>query len=272
MIVKILDLNIEFNLIFEKEFKNATKYISDGIPKYIVNSNVINNVLEDKELIEHNKNYDLYKLKNNSLYQVQKDQDNILGTIIYNGYNIEIGLIDKSYVTEYLLTQYVMSYIARENNALLMHGSSLVYKNKGIIFTAKSGTGKSTHSRLWQKYADCTVLNDDKNLLKIVDDKLYLYPSFWSGKHRLDNNIKSTLDAVVFLYQSKENTVRRLTPKEAFRLLLVQLSSINFNNQELWNKITDKLLNLPCYYLGCNMEKDAFDTILKAMEEDYVFE
>ena len=269
MIVKILDIYIEFNLIFEDLFINAKKYIEEGSPKYIVNSKIINDVIIDKKLTLNSKYYDLYELEDKSIYQVQKDENNkIVGTINYKGNLIEIGLIDNSYISEYLLSQYVMAYIAKENNAIFMHGSSLVYKNKGIIFTAKSGTGKSTHSRLWQKYEDSLVLNDDKNLIKIKDDKLYLYPSFWSGKHRLDNNIISTLDAIVFLYQSKENVIRKLSKKEAFKLLLTQISSLNYDNLDLWNNITDKLLNLPCYYLGCNMEKEAYLTLKNQLEVD----
>ena len=268
-VVKILDIYIEFNLIFEDLFINAKKYIEEGSPKYIVNSKIINDVIIDKKLTLNSKYYDLYELEDKSIYQVQKDENNkIVGTINYKGNLIEIGLIDNTYISEYLLSQYVMAYIAKENNAILMHGSSLVYKNKGIIFTAKSGTGKSTHSRLWQKYEDSLVLNDDKNLIKIKDDKLYLYPSFWSGKHRLDNNIISTLDAIVFLYQSKENVIRKLSKKEAFKLLLTQISSLNYDNLDLWNNITDKLLNLPCYYLGCNMEKNAYLTLKNQLEVD----
>ena len=142
MIVKILDIYIEFNLIFEDLFINAKKYIEEGSPKYIVNSKIINDVIIDKKLTLNSKYYDLYELEDKSIYQVQKDENNkIVGTINYKGNLIEIGLIDNSYISEYLLSQYVMAYIAKENNAIFMHGSSLVYKNKGIIFTAKSGTG-----------------------------------------------------------------------------------------------------------------------------------
>ena len=72
-------------------------------------------------------------------------------------------------------------------DVLLMHGSALCMDGEGIIFTAKSGTGKSTHARLWREaFGDRVwMVNDDKPLLKITETGVTVYGTPWDGKHRL---------------------------------------------------------------------------------------
>lgn len=267
-IIQILDKLVLLDLKYEKNFININKYIKDGNPSYKMITKVNEPIKDDKTFINETKYTKEYILSDNTKYVVHKNIDgNIIGTINYVDNQILINLIDDSFNTEYLLSQYGLVYIISKEDALLMHGSSLRYKNKGIIFTAPSGTGKSTHSRLWQKYADCEVINDDKNILLLKDDKLYLYPSPWSGKHHLDNNIINTLDYVIFLYQNKTNVLTKLKPIEAFKLLLTQLEAPSINNKDRWNKIVDKILELPIYRYGCNMEYEAFKIINEALEE-----
>ncbi|MBQ4126032.1 MAG: hypothetical protein II595_08765, partial [Desulfovibrio sp.] len=61
------------------------------------------------------------------------------------------------------------------------------------------------------------------------------------------------LSCIVFLYQNKDNTLTKLTKIEAFKRLITQLVLPTMENKELWNKIMDKLLELPIFLLGCNM-------------------
>jgi hypothetical protein len=194
--------------------------------------------------------------------------DEIVGGIIYDGNTISIYPRVITFELEYLLSQYAFLYILSKNNALILHGSSFIYKGKGIILSAKSGTGKSTHSRLWQTYENVMVLNDDKNVLKIEDGKLYMYGAPWSGKHMLDNNIKNEVNALCFLYQNKTNEIKELSKIEALKKLVGQLVLPTKENQELWNQILDKLLELPIYHLGCTMEKEAYLTLKERLDKD----
>lgn len=266
--IEILNNLIQMDLKFEKEFSNAYKYIKEGNPDYYIESEFIDEVKPYGELVSNTTYFDTYKIDGGTL-QIQRTlEGNVIGSIKYLGNRIILSMIDKSFVTEYLLSQYAMVYIISKENALLMHGSSFVYNDIAIILTAPSGTGKSTHSRLWQKYENVTVLNDDKNILNIEDNKIVLYPSPWSGKHHLDNNIKAELKAIVFLYQNKENVIERLKPMAAFRLLVKQLEVPSIENKDRWSNMVDKLLELPIYHLGCNMEKEAYLTLKNKLEED----
>ena len=82
----------------------------------------------------------------------------------------------------------------------------------------------------------------------------------------LDNNITSTLDCIVFLYQSPTNIVNKISKVEAMKRIIGQVQLPTINNKETWNKIIDKLLELPIYLYGCNMEYEAFETICKELE------
>ena len=268
MIIKIIDKNIKINLLHIKEFESIYKYEIDSIEyDFSIESYKGDLFIPNIEPIKKTEFYEMYEIDGYE-YQVQYQSGNVVGTIEYRDNNIKINLIKDDFYNEYLLTQYAMVYIITKSNAILFHGSSFIYKNKGIILTAKSGTGKSTHSRLWQKYEDIIVVNDDKNIIRIEDGALVLYPSPWSGKHMLDNNIKTTLDAIVFLSQAHDNEVNIMSPIVAFKKILGQIDMPSDRNKEIWNKTVDKLLELPIYSLECNMDKEAYLTLKKRLEMD----
>ena len=268
MIIKIIDKNVKVNLLHTDEFKSLGKYkIETSSYDFMIESYKDKLFIPSYEPIRKTEFYNVYDL-NGYEYQVQYQSGTVVGTIEYRDNIIRINLIKDDFATEYLLTQYAMVYIITRSNAILFHGSSFVYKNKGIILTAKSGTGKSTHSRLWQKYEDIVVVNDDKNIIRIEDGGLVLYPSPWSGKHMLDNNVKTSLDAIVFLHQASDNTVNLMSPIVAFKKILGQIDMPSEKNKEIWDETVDKLLALPIYSLGCNMDKEAYLTLKKRLEMD----
>jgi len=266
--VLVAGLTISLDLCYESDFENSYKYKTDLDANYHITSRLVDNIEEPmSNLLYETKYYKKYKVSDH-IIQIQYLEGRLIGSIDYYKNDVLINILVHNSVSEYVMSQYALAYILGQNDAIIMHGSSLIYSNLGIIFTAKSGTGKSTHSRLWQKYSDATVLNDDKNILKLEGDKVMLYSSPWSGKHKLDNNISHKLDAIVFLYQNKTNVIRRLKSIEAFKLMLSQIDFPREENMDLWNKITDKLLELPIYHLGCNMEKEAFDVCRNKIIED----
>lgn len=264
-VIQIAHKNIRVCLNHEDEFKSLDKYQVDLKEEYSITTdlNLEIKIPNIKPIVTEF--YDLYEASTYKL-QVQKQDGLITGYILYKGNEVILKPLYDNFLMEYLLSQYAISYIMGMNDALILHGSSFIYNNMGIILSAKSGTGKSTHSRLWQKYEDVTVINDDKNILKIEDDKIVIYPSPWSGKHMLDNNVSIKLYAIVFLYQNKTNVITKLKPMEAFKMLLGQLVLPTKGNQDLWNKIMDKLISLPVYYLGCNMEKEAYLTLKERLD------
>ena len=272
MVIKIASLIIYINLIYEKEFISLAnyKYDSSNVDAKI-DSTFDDFNLELNEPIVRTKYFDKYKI-GNIIIQHQKDlNNNYYAYILYDDKYIKI-YNDKNnkFVDEYLLTQYAINYLITDyTNSIYFHSSTIKYNDLGIAFSAKSGTGKSTHRRLWEKYGNATVINDDKNIITLNNDELYISPNPWCGKHMRQNNIEAKLNCIVFLFQSKENIIVEINKTKAFKLLLGQISVPLDKNKEKWEKIIDKMLELPIYYYGCNMEKEAFEVIEERIISDY---
>lgn len=109
-------------------------------------------------------------------------------------------------------------------NRALFHGSSLAIDGSGVVFTAKSGTGKSTHTGLWrQVFGDrVQMINDDKPFLEIREEGVFVHGTPWRGKHALGGNLSAPLKAVVFVTRGQVNRITPVTPRELFPLLLQQ--------------------------------------------------
>ncbi|MDE6241004.1 MAG: hypothetical protein K2M08_01135 [Anaeroplasmataceae bacterium] len=268
MTIQIAHINIHIDLKYEKDFYNIESYQTDEKSDYFVASHLDSFPKIEGKKIRETEFYDLYE-GDSSLIQIQKSNIEIIGYIVYRDERIDLYLKRNDFATEYLLSQYALLYILNRNqNSLFIHSSSIVYHNKGILFSAKSGTGKSTHARLWRTYTDALALNDDKNIIVLENDRLILYSNPWSGKHQIHQNIVAPLSCIVFLYQSKTNIVKKLKPNEAMRLLLGQIEPPRKDSIDAWNEVVDKILELPIYYYGCNMEEGAVTTLKERLEMD----
>ena len=152
---------------------------------------------------------------------------------------------------------------------LLIHGSALAIEENGVLFIAPSGTGKSTHARLWREmFGDrVEMINDDKPLLKISDRELKLYGTPWNGKHRLGKNISAPLKAVYKIERGEKNSIRKLERSEA----LSQLISQTYRSSEPEKlKRTIALLDIvtkkvPVFILTCTMDTEAVMTAYNAV-------
>ncbi len=102
----------------------------------------------------------------------------------------------------------VFSFAGCAKNTLLIHASTVRKDNWGYAFTAKSGTGKSTHTGQWLgNIPGCDMMNDDNPVIRLLDGQPYIYGSPWSGKTPCYRNIKARLGAIVGLNRSSENFV-----------------------------------------------------------------
>ena len=178
------------------------------------------------------------------------------------------------YSDAYLETLAVYRKIAEkmpEYDTFLFHGSAIAVGGKAYIFTAKSGTGKSTHARLWREMLGdrAVMVNDDKPLVRVhPDGAATVYGTPWDGKHHLSANIAVPVRAICILERAKENSIREITKAEALPMLLQQTYR-PADPAALKKTLTliDRL-NVKLFRLGCNMERNAAETSYNAMKEE----
>ena len=157
-----------------------------------------------------------------------------------------------------------------EYGTVLFHGSAVSLDGEGYLFTAKSGTGKSTHTRLWREYFGdrAVMINDDKPLLKCTERGVTVFGNPFNGKHGLGNNIAVPLKALCILTRAKENTVIRISAKEAYPMLLQQVYRPgDAPKLQKTLSLVDRIKeSVKLYRLGCNMDVSAAKVAYEGMQ------
>ena len=174
------------------------------------------------------------------------------------------GLPPRSFSDAYLETIALLRRISErlfDYGTLLFHGSAVAVDGWAYLFTAKSGTGKSTHTRLWrEQFGDRAVMiNDDKPFLQIDGDRIIAWGSPWNGKHRLDTNAGVPLRGICILERGEENHIQRISPREAL-FMLIQQSSRPAEPARMprYMELIDGLAKGTSFYrLTCNMNPQA---------------
>ena len=146
-------------------------------------------------------------------------------------------------------------------DTVLFHGSVVAVDGVGYLFTAKSGTGKSTHTRLWREYFGerAVMVNDDKPLLHIADSGVVAYGTPYNGKHRLGTNTSVPLKAICILTRSADNHIEPITREQAYTMLLQQVyRPADMLKMAKTLELVDRLADgVKLYRLGCNMDISA---------------
>ena len=139
---------------------------------------------------------------------------------------------------------------------IAIHSSVIAYHDKAILFLGESGTGKSTHTRLWQQYIpETTLLNDDSPILRVINGKPYIYGSPWSGKTPCYRNERMELAGVVRLSQAPYNHIRKLQTLEAFGALYPScppaFARDTILSEQLCATLSKVLSYVPVWHLAC---------------------
>lgn len=145
--------------------------------------------------------------------------------------------------------------------ALLIHASVVRYNGLANIFFGVSGTGKSTHSRLWlENIEGSDLLNDDNPVLRLEDGKVYVYGSPWSGKTPCYRNVKVEVGKIVNLRQAPQNAISEIKGLNAYAGIISSSSSIRWKRSvmEAINATASSIaMAVPSYELHCLPDPDA---------------
>ena len=147
------------------------------------------------------------------------------------------------------------TFCTAQYDTMMVHASVIANNDGGYMFLGKSGTGKSTHSRLWLNYiAGSELLNDDNPIIRVIDGRAVVYGTPWSGKTPCYKNKQVELKAVVRLSQAPYNKIVRLVPLQAFASLMPACSCKRWDGEAVaaLHKSVEKAISVvPCYHLEC---------------------
>ena len=147
-----------------------------------------------------------------------------------------------------------------EHGGVVLHSSYVLTKQgEALLFSAPSGTGKSTQAELWRKFAGAKVINGDRALIK-AQNGVTANGIFFSGTSGICENVTAPIRAIVLLRQSFANELKKVSGKEAFMRLLPQCSYYpkEEENLKLVTGILAEIISaVPIYDFGCVPEKSA---------------
>lgn len=149
----------------------------------------------------------------------------------------------------------IFAFAGSRHGALLIHASCVGHGGMAYPFIAMSGTGKSTHTGLWMSHIDGTeLLNDDNPVIRVIDNKVFVYGSPWSGKTPCYRNVRMPLGAITKIERAPINSIEKLRPIKAFASLLPACSSMNWD-KTIYNHICNILTKIveivPIYTMHC---------------------
>ena len=183
------------------------------------------------------------------------------------------GIPARHFPDSYLEKLAVYRKIAEQMTAfdtILFHGSCIAVDGMGYLFTAKSGTGKSTHTQLWREYFGdrAVMVNDDKPLIHIGANDVTVYGTPYNGKHRLGNNLAVPLKAICILTRADENHIEPLSAQQAYPMLVQQVyRSADRVKMMKTLRLIDTLTGQVSFYrLGCNMNLSAAKVAFEGMQ------
>ncbi|MCD8021179.1 MAG: hypothetical protein LUF92_16880 [Clostridiales bacterium] len=156
-------------------------------------------------------------------------------------------------------------------NRVALHGACISYKGKGYLFTAASGTSKSTHIGMWKQYIgeNVGIVNGDKPIFHIEGRKITAYDTPWCGKEGWNRKQHAEMAAICFIRRSEDgiNRIRKVDPEESVSLMLRQM----FHPYEaeatgLMLELFDQMIEtLPLYLLECDISEDAVHCSFEAL-------
>lgn len=231
---------IEVNSIHERVQKLCADYKSEDEPEFSVS------------VTQADIDYEWEKEKSSALCEKRQP------IVTPDGYREELAVYRK------------ISEKMPDFDTILFHGSVIAVDGQGFLFTAKSGTGKSTHTRLWcELLGDKAVMvNDDKPLLHITDDGTIAYGTPYNGKHHLGCNMSVKLKGICILTRGEKNSIVRISKSEAYTMLIQQVyRPADPVQMQKTLKLIDKLAAVTeLYRLSCNMDIEAAEVAYKGMK------
>lgn len=157
-------------------------------------------------------------------------------------------------------------------NGCMLHSSAVAVDNKAYLFSARSGTGKSTHTSQWLKlFGDSAcIINDDKPAIRIIDGKIYAYGTPWSGSSDLNQNVRVPLQAICMIERSESNFIEPIEDKAKviYQFMNQTVRPSSEKGMDMFLNVLSKIVtDVPVWRLGCNISVDAAKLAYETMSK-----
>lgn len=163
-----------------------------------------------------------------------------------------------------------LEQILMSQKAMILHTSFCEWKKQGLLFTAPSGTGKSTQAELWKKYQSAEIINGDRAVIRKICGKWTASGLPYAGSSHIFKNETYEIGAIVILRQGKVNEIQKLGLAEAFKWIYSETVVCNWDAEyqnRMVEMITELVHSVPVYLFRCLPDESAV-TILKTYLEN----
>ncbi len=162
-----------------------------------------------------------------------------------------------------------IAYAMNEYDGFLLHAAVISVDGRGVAFTSRSGTGKTTRVRMWKKAmgSRIRIVNGDKPILRFVDGTLFAFGTPWMGKENMGENTCVPLEYVCFLERGEEAALYKLQTKEVLRRLSGQIlfPEVEENMSHFMDLLEKFVDQTKFFLLICNMDKEDPEQIWEAL-------
>ncbi len=196
-------------------------------------------------------------------YAVYKEIDQTHADIFYQRDMLHLMPVNPVFVSLFALERRL-----NPMDCLTLHCAYTEYRDRAILFSAPSETGKTTQAGLWEQYRGARQVNGDKGLLQKTDVGWLVNGWPVCGTSKICYNETLPIQAIVMLRQAKENTVMRLSPMQAFMKMYSQLTVNSWNREQVSHAsdlLEDLIAQIPVYELGCTISEEAVDVLDAAL-------
>lgn len=155
-------------------------------------------------------------------------------------------------------------HLITQNRGILLHSSQIRHGDSAIVFTAASGTGKSTQAELWRKHRGAEIINGDRSALCVTQAGVTAFGIPFCGSSSIRKKSKLPLKAIVCLAQAPETTICRISGRKAFRLLWEGCSIHTWNREDVETSVdtlAEMMKRVPVYHLACRPDESAVEAL-----------
>lgn len=277
-------------LVFKFEY-NCDLNINDNLKDFVCVSDTCNIHIhisrnyEELELPskEHFLSQDLihkYYKHNNKNYCIARGrEEHHLAVSIYEDiHEIYFYLNDKPFIFPIndlgsILRLLPLNNIFANSKRLFLHSSQICYNNKGIVFTGPSGMGKTTQSKLWEKYKNAEIVCNDRTIITKDNNKYKTYGLPIDGSSPIRSTESYDLAAIVVLEKNLDSKIEKMPASKAIASLMSQMivSDWNSGNKEnIINMIIELYQDIPVYKLSCTKDEKAVECLFDKLICDEV--